>query len=698
MSALYGHMSHLYDNPSLTLSQMKEVFEKAAIGELKGSEKTDGQNLYISYSVKDGRAKAARNKGNIKQGGLDAKGLAEKFSEHSNPNLVRAFSEAFNTFERAMKLLPEPQQLEIFGPDANIYYNAEIQDPRTPNVINYDSKNLTIHQDGHAEYDRESGKVTDKDVTQNFKSLVQALEEIQERVEAEDYGIQVKAINVLKGLEDQRPLKTALSRLEKEISDEGISDNQTIADYMISRVDNIISHQIKLGSQTQQELVRRILKQPSIITPGKNASVTSVLKTINKDDKEQKDKIRSLVNDAKIIVRTAIYPIEDIVHDFSVEMLRGLESAFILDNEKEVERLRTEVGDAIEKIKQSENEQAMEILNQQLRKLKDLENVSTATEGFVFRHDGHTYKFTGNFAPVNQILGLFKYGRKGIPPMQISEAKTKKKKADIGLYPGAFKPPHRGHIETVEELLKKAKKVVVLVSNPLKNTRSLPSGKVITAEESADLWKKYVKGLKNVEIVISPEASPVTATMKYLGDPVSDEGFTASEGAKVVLGCGDKATDAERYRNVPKYTRDDVKVELFSCPIGDKHSAEYVNLLLGSPHIYQNLPSVKSGKDPVGFHASDMRYIADLAASDTVAEELLDDFVPEGTKAGDIMSVLGIEKKTSITEVLFSLVESCMLEVESEKQRRWACAQLGDNFKGEKSLQRSKQRKCAPVK
>ena len=52
MGGLAGHMSHLYGNPNLTFSQIKDVLQKASEGELQGTEKTDGQNLYISYSVK----------------------------------------------------------------------------------------------------------------------------------------------------------------------------------------------------------------------------------------------------------------------------------------------------------------------------------------------------------------------------------------------------------------------------------------------------------------------------------------------------------------------------------------------------------------------------------------------------------------------------------------------------------------------
>ena len=74
MGGLAGHMSHLYDNPRLTFGQIKSILQDAAEGKLEGTEKTDGQNLYISFSVPkqelefaEGGAKAARNKTNIKR-------------------------------------------------------------------------------------------------------------------------------------------------------------------------------------------------------------------------------------------------------------------------------------------------------------------------------------------------------------------------------------------------------------------------------------------------------------------------------------------------------------------------------------------------------------------------------------------------------------------------------------------------------
>jgi hypothetical protein len=88
MGALQGHMNHLYDNGDLTFGDIKTILNKASAGELEGTEKVDGQNIMISYSVPENKAKAARNKGNIKAGGLDAQGLADKFAAHDNRQIV----------------------------------------------------------------------------------------------------------------------------------------------------------------------------------------------------------------------------------------------------------------------------------------------------------------------------------------------------------------------------------------------------------------------------------------------------------------------------------------------------------------------------------------------------------------------------------------------------------------------------------
>ena len=54
MGGVAGHMSHLYDNPNLKFSTMMDIFKAAANGKLEGTEKTDGQNLFVGYNVAEG--------------------------------------------------------------------------------------------------------------------------------------------------------------------------------------------------------------------------------------------------------------------------------------------------------------------------------------------------------------------------------------------------------------------------------------------------------------------------------------------------------------------------------------------------------------------------------------------------------------------------------------------------------------------
>ena len=66
----------------------------------------------------------------------------------------------------------------------------------------------------------------------------------------------------------------------------------------------------------------------------------------------------------------------------------------------------------------------------------------------------------------------------------------------IALFPGKFKPPHRGHFEVVKKLLQNADQVVVLISPK--------THEGITADESAAVWELYKKKLDgNVEVRIS---------------------------------------------------------------------------------------------------------------------------------------------------------------------------------------------------
>ena len=261
------------------------------------------------------------------------------------------------------------------------------------------------------------------------------------------FRVQANAVKNLSAISDKTFAENSIRKIEAEINKYGISDDQTLGDYQKARLKQIIKQtfDLELSDEQYSLILSKIMGETS-------ENINQIAK---KFPAEQAATIKSVISASKELLGRAVRPIEVIVHDFAVEALKGLQSAFVLDNTKEVKRLKDEVADAIQQIQASGQNDAIIILNKQLEKLKTADNVYTAAEGFVFEYDGVVYKFTGNFAPINQILGLFKYGRGSVAPIkkQLNEEQSTNEYTNIvALFPGSFKPPHKGHLSVIEQV------------------------------------------------------------------------------------------------------------------------------------------------------------------------------------------------------------------------------------------------------
>ena len=535
MGGVAGHMDHLYDNRSLSFGKMKEILKAASNGELTAEEKVDGQNLFLSYSIPEGKAKGARNKGNLKSGGLDATGLAQKFA--GRKGLEEAFSGGFSTFEKAVEALSDEEKKRIFGPDTNIWYNSEVMDPGSMNVIKYDDKTLKIHDVGHFVFDRQTGEKSPIPKG-TLETLDNALDKMKESLHQSDFNLARNALIQLQKLEDGDALNTAISKIDNEISTEGLSDNSTILDYMSSRLLNGLD--VDLSPELKKEIVKYLLKMPS------NVGLKALKKGLSPEDLSD---LNSIVNAKKTLLQQAISPLEMIIHDFTVEILKGLKSVFIADNDTEVSRLKQELSKAVKDITSvgSENPEAMAVMQRHLNKIKDFSNITTPIEAIVFDYDGHTYKFAGNFAPINQILGMFRYGNL---KRKTNESKnldinviTEKDGRRIALFPGKFKPPHRGHFDYVNKVAQRpdVDEVIILIS-PV----DYPE---VSNQDSLKIWTEYLKnGESNITAKIADYRSPVQAVYEFVADPKN-----ASDGDTVLLIKSSKDVGDTRFDRAQSY-------------------------------------------------------------------------------------------------------------------------------------------------
>jgi len=402
MGGAVGHISHLYDNRDLTFDEIAHILTSAASGKLeKASEKLDGLNLVFSWDVATDSLKVARAGGDISRGGMDAAGLASKFAGRGN--LTDAFNSAFKVLNGAMGAVGQKNKLKVFGPASNYWYSVEVIYTKNPNVINYDSNNVVFHawpifkvEDGEVQMvDDDRGAV---DILTNNVERMQAA--VQER----GWRIRGPALARMKKLSDDTILDTAVSRIFDELGETGLDGSATMRDYIETKT-RFDAEALGLLPQLTKLLVQRCMAEPGAPT------LVDIRKNADKSDHGM---INDFVKSCPERMKRYVRPMELAINDFAVELLKGLESTLIDDTDEEVTRLKGEVSKAVSAIESSGDENAMGILSAQMQKLKSLENITSPVEGVVFIYKGTAYKFTGSFATANQILGLFRYGRKDV--------------------------------------------------------------------------------------------------------------------------------------------------------------------------------------------------------------------------------------------------------------------------------------------
>jgi len=223
----------------------------------------------------------------------------------------------------------------------------------------------------------------------------------------------------------------------------------------------------------------------------------------------------------------------------------------------------------------------------------------------------------------------------------------------VAIVPGAFKPPHKGHLGMVRKYLAghgmdvpKADEVIVLVSNPTKSGRpieGLPGG-TLTPEQSIAIWQVLLAGMPGVRVEASSHASPLTAAYDSIG-----ENSEFPDGTKIILGASTKDNDWKRWSGAEKYLKPGLSLVSpeQSAVVPNTHEPGYVRLLKQSG-IYDSMPSVRKGKNPDEYHASDMRHLIELVIKDpnSIARKLLESFVGEGN-VDDLLSALMVNSELS---------------------------------------------------
>ena len=178
MGGVAGHMAHLQEDLSLTFNELIKILSEVASGDIKPVEKVDGQNLFLTVDEL-GMLKAARNKSDIKKGGMTPEEYASKWKGHPAEN---AFMQGFKAIQMSLDLVPPDAINEIFESGTR-YINLEIMYPRNPNIILYGAAYVVLHN--MKTYNEEGMVIEDPKDVGAFSKLAKALDGAQQTIEGE---------------------------------------------------------------------------------------------------------------------------------------------------------------------------------------------------------------------------------------------------------------------------------------------------------------------------------------------------------------------------------------------------------------------------------------------------------------------------------------------------------------------------------
>ena len=395
----YGHMNHPFDiQMNLTFGDLKNIVNGALEGDLGiVREKTDGQALAISW--KNGRLIAARNKSHLANAGagaMDAAQLGAKFGGRGA--LSDAYSFAVKDLENAIRGLSDKQKEKIFK-NGKAFVNLEVIYPENANVIPYGQNLLVFHN--VVEYN-EAGNAIGK-IDGGESILAGMIKQINAHIQSK-YKIQGPPITTLpktKKLSSQKgKFIGMINKLQKEFN---LKDNDGVADYHQGWWDNFITKsKKKIDGVERAGLIKRW------------AFDDKSFRIANIKNDEARDWAEGIDKGAKSnIMAGNLRKFEDIFLAVGAEVLSFMSSVLTANPNSALQSMRKSLESTAQQIMSGGTITQIKKLEKELARLNAIGGFDkiVPNEGLVFVYKGNTYKLTGAFAPLNQILGIFKFSR-----------------------------------------------------------------------------------------------------------------------------------------------------------------------------------------------------------------------------------------------------------------------------------------------
>ena len=416
-----GHMAHPYDDHGLTFNDIKEIISRGLSGRLDieaaVTEKTDGQNIQVTW--KDGQPGFARNKGTIINPMPPADLIAdfqrkqreavEKNGAEAGANyqpVVDAYTACAEDLTEALQKIPADKLAQIFK-NGRVFANMEIIYPATKNVISYDKAHLQFHN--LVEYD-ENANIVETDLT-GGKMVQGIIQDANAHMQKTFSFIPPQQIKMgrISDFEDQQA--AFFNEVDQLRNRYGLKDTDLVSDYHKAWWRDVIQTKAKeLGYDIPEQVLTTLIYRWGFFD--KSTNITLLKKQIDNPEfvawVTEFDK-----KEFKQYYKQNMEPFETIFLRLGAVVLKNATNFLAANPSKSVQEIKQEMAQLIRDLQNNPNPATISKLELELKRIERLGGFDAIvpSEGVVFTYGGHTYKLTGAFAPVNQILGVLKYAR-----------------------------------------------------------------------------------------------------------------------------------------------------------------------------------------------------------------------------------------------------------------------------------------------
>ena len=382
MGGAAGHMAHLHENTWLTFGEIKSFLSSVASAEMSPIEKVDGQNIFFRWTPSG--IMCARNAGHMKKGGIDEAAYRAMWEGHPAGD---AFLQGFEKIKAALENLSNEgkEAFKTSQPNSYRFCNTEIMFPDNPNLINYDGNYIVLHNLKEVAVD--GGKLIDVEVftvgDKEFDAIVSSLSDVEKKADAKEWQLFGPKFVELNNIADGGALETVTTALDAT----GYSDS----DKLFKMVEDALRPELEAAGIPDNK-INLMLDRVRLISEGAESSelpaIAAIKNGLSRDQKAVITKYGS-VQKARTYVGEVTAPVAKAISDFAIEVLRGLESFFVTENDEEIARIQANLQDSIARLEAYEGEDAEKIgamLEKQLAKLGDIENIASTIEGVIFEH------------------------------------------------------------------------------------------------------------------------------------------------------------------------------------------------------------------------------------------------------------------------------------------------------------------------